>query len=96
MKKKLFSIFTNKYLLTAVAFLVWMVYFDQNDWFSQKERKQQLRATKDNITYLNAEIDRMEKEHMAMVTDPQKVEQFARENFRMKRDNEDLYVIEKK
>lgn len=93
--KKVFAALTNKYLITVVAFLVWMVYFDQNDWFSQQERKQQLKATKDNITYLNAEIARMEKEHADMVTDPQKLEQFARENFRMKRDNEDLYVIEK-
>lgn len=93
--KKVFAALTNKYLITVVAFLVWMVYFDQNDWFSQQERKQQLKATKDNISYLNEEIDRMEKEHSDMVTNPEKLEQFARENFRMKRDNEDLYVIEK-
>ncbi|MBA3829776.1 MAG: septum formation initiator family protein [Taibaiella sp.] len=94
--KKVYHVLTNKFLLTGVAFLVWMAYFDQNDWVLQKERKKELQATRDNITYLNTEVARMEKENMAMRTNPAKLEQYARETFRMKRDNEDLYIIEKK
>ena len=94
--KKTVRILVNKYLLTAVAFMAWMVYFDQNDWFSMRERKKELKAAKDNVAYLNKEIAHMETEHADLVTKPEKLEQYARENFRMKRDNEDLYVIEKK
>lgn len=61
-----------------------------------QQRKKELKGVNDNIAYLNTEVARMEKEHTDLVTNPQKLEQFARENFRMKRDNEDLYVIEKK
>lgn len=93
--KPYLKILGNKYLLTAVAFTVWMMYFDQNDYFSMRERKQELQGVKDNITYLNTEIAQMEKEHAAMISDPATLEKYAREHYYMKKDNEDLYVIEK-
>lgn len=37
----------------------------------------------------------MEHETVALRSDPQKLEQFAREHYNMKRDNEDLYIIDK-
>ncbi len=92
--KKVFRIVTNKFLLTGVAFAVWMVFFDQNNWSSQKARRQQLANTEQNITYLNEEIVRMEKEHYDLTHDPEKLERYARERYKMKRDNEDLYIVE--
>ncbi|MBN8671621.1 MAG: septum formation initiator family protein [Chitinophagales bacterium] len=93
--KKVLGIFTNKFVLTAVAFGVWMFFFDQNDFRSMQQRKQELQSTKDNIAYLNNEIARMEKDHEEMIGNPQRLEQYAREQYLMKRDNEDVYVIEK-
>lgn len=93
--KKALKIATNKFLLTGIAFLAWMIYFDQNDYFSQQNRRKDLQDVKNNIAYLNAEIANMEKEHEAMVSDPYKLEKYARENYRMKRDNEDVYIIKK-
>ncbi len=93
--KKVLSIVTNKFVLTALAFGVWMFFFDQNDFRSMQQRKQELQRTKDNIAYLNNEIARMEKDHEEMVGNPQRLEQYAREQYLMKRDNEDVYVIEK-
>ena len=61
--KKVLSIVTNKFVLTALAFGVWMFFFDQNDFRSMQQRKQELQSTKDNIAYLNNEIARMEKDH---------------------------------
>lgn len=93
--KKVLSIVTNKFVLTALAFAVWMFFFDQNDFRSMQQRKQELQDTKDNIAYLNKEIAGMEKDHEEMVGNPQRLEQYAREQYLMKRDNEDVYVIEK-
>ncbi|HLO70894.1 MAG TPA: septum formation initiator family protein [Flavipsychrobacter sp.] len=93
--KKVLSIVTNKFVLTALAFGVWMFFFDQNDFRSMQQRKQELQSTKDNIAYLNNEIARMEKDHEEMIGNPQRLEQYAREQYLMKRDNEDVYVIEK-
>lgn len=91
---KLFRIILNKYLITAAAFAAWMFFFDQNDYFTQRERLRQLKEIEGDISYLKHEIESMEQAYQAMQQDPRKLEQFARERYRMKRDNEDVYVIE--
>lgn len=92
---KALKIATNKYLLTTVAFLAWTIYFDQNDWISLRQRQRELNDVKSNIAYLNTEIDRMNKERTDLLNDPRKLEQYARERYRMKHDGEDVYVIDK-
>lgn len=94
--KKVVQVLTNKFLLTAMVFGVWMMWFDQNDFGSQRDRAAALQDTKDNIAYLEEEIAQMEKEHEDLTTNPQKLEQYAREQYKMKRDNEDVFVIERK
>ena len=93
---KLVRILLNKYLLTTLAFLLLMLFFDQNDWISQKARKKDLKEVNDNINYLNREIGRMDTEYAAIRTDPKALEKYAREHYRMKKDSEDLYIIEQK
>ena len=93
--KKAVKVLANKYFLTAIAFIVWTVFFDQNDWMTLQQRQKELNNLKGNITYLNTEIDRMNKERNDLMTDPHRLEQYAREHYRMKHDGEDIYVIEK-
>ena len=94
--KKVTRILTNKFLLTAMIFGAWMMWFDQNDFGSQRDRAKALKDTKTNIEYLQNEIAMMEQEHYELTNDPQRLEQYAREEYKMKRDNEDIYVIDKK
>ncbi len=94
--KKVFNFFTNKYLLTSVAFVVWMTFFDQNDWMTQKDTQKQLQEVKDHIGFLTAKTEEMEQDLKLLQTNPERLEKYAREHYRMKRDNEDLYVIERK
>lgn len=93
--KKVFKVLANKYLLVGVAFVAWTVFFDQNDWMTLQQRQKELNGIKGNISYLNTEIDRMNKEKNDLLTNPAKLEKYARENYRMKHDGEDVYVIEK-
>ena len=86
----------NKYFLTAVAFAVFIVFFDQNDWFSQRARKKDLNDVKENINFLQRQIDTLDNQYAAIRTNPQALEKYAREHYRMKRDSEDLYIVEKK
>ena len=92
--KTLIRILTNKFLITGVAFAVWMIWFDQNNWTAQEERNKEIRETERKISYLNSEIARMEHEYHELKNNPRRLEQFAREQYRMKRDNEDVYIIE--
>ena len=92
--KKVLKIVANKYFITTFAFLLWILYFDQNDWFTLRQRQKDLDGIKTNITYLNSQITQMAQERDALLTDRAKLERYARENYRMKHDNEDVYVID--
>jgi len=92
--KKVLRIATNKYLLISILFVVWVGYFDRNDWFTQQRRQQELEDTRNNITYLRSEIADMKKQRDGIKNDPAVLEKFARENYHLKKDNEDIYVFE--
>ncbi len=92
--KILLRIVTNKFLITGVAFAVWMIYFDQNNWTAQEDRNREIRETERKITYLTSEIERMEREYALLQNSPEYLERYAREAYRLKRDNEDVYIIE--
>ena len=83
-----------KYVVTALAFVVWVGYFDHNDWYTQKARENELQEVDDNLAYLRSEIKRMRAEKNGIENDPKVLEKFARENYHMKRPNEDVYVFE--
>ena len=93
--KKVLKVLSDKYLLLGAAFLLWTAFFDQNDWITLRQRQKELNGIKGNIAYLNTEIARMAKERDELLHNPAKLEQYARENFRMKHEGEDVYVIEK-
>ena len=85
---------TNKFLIATAAFAVWMIFFDQNDLASIRERRAKLEDTKDHIIRLTREIEQMDSTRIARQRDPHALETYAREQYRMKRDGEDLYVVE--
>jgi cell division protein FtsB len=93
--RKILRILSNKFLITGAAFAAWMVFFDQNNWTAQEARKKDLRETERGIAYLNQQITAMEKEHYELVNNPERLEQYARERYKMKKDNEDIYIIGK-
>ena len=93
---KLLRIIFNKYVLTTVAFLGLIIFFDQNDIMGQRQRQKELQDIRRNISFLKEEIARMDKDYRALTTDPEELERYAREHYRMKRDSEDVYIVEKK
>lgn len=91
--KNILRLFTNKYLITAILFLLLMIFFDQNDWFTQHARVKELEETQAKIDHLNTEIDRMDKSLNDINSSNAKVEEYAREKYHEKRDGEDVYLI---
>jgi len=83
----------NKYLLTGVAFLVWMFFFDKNDFFSQYERASHSNELSKNESHQSQLITDTHKELGFLKTSAQTIEKYARENYMMKKDNEDLFII---
>ncbi|MGN6194579.1 MAG: FtsB family cell division protein [Ginsengibacter sp.] len=91
--KKLKKIFSNKYLITGIAFAVWMMFFDRNDLPLQIRRILDLNKLKQNEKNMALQISNTKKELDLLKTNPETLEKYAREKYLMKKDNEDLYII---
>jgi hypothetical protein len=91
--KKILSVFFNKYLLTTIAFIVWMVFFDSNNLITRNK----LQATLDSLNqvkhYYIQEISQDSAMYQGLLRDSNQLERFAREKYLMKRDHEDLYLV---
>jgi cell division protein DivIC len=88
------SFLRNKYLLALTAFGVWMLFFDKNDFFAQLDRKKELKDLQESKGYFLQQIAEERKFSEELKNNPAAIEKFAREQYKMKRDNEDLYLIQ--
>jgi cell division protein FtsB len=86
----------NKYTLSVVAFGVWMLFFDRYDMITQYRLKQQLRRLETEKRYYEAQLEEVNALRDKLFSNKKELEKFARENYFMKRDNEDVFVIEEK
>lgn len=76
-----------------MLFAALMLFFDQNDFFSQKAKERELEETENKILHLQNEIGRMEQELHDLNTSDWELEKYAREKYYEKRDGEDVYII---
>ena len=78
-----------------MAFVVWMIFFDKNDLFSQYQYHQQLTKLKQERDFYIKQTGDINKDLDELNSNPAKLEKFAREKYLMKKDNEDVFVIVK-
>ncbi len=83
----------NKFFLATIVFIVWMLFFDRNDIFTQYSRRQDLNDIKKSSIYFSQQIDAERKFANELKNDPTAIEKLAREKYLMKRDNEELFLI---
>ena len=85
----------SKYLITSIAFIVWMLFFDSDDVTLQLKRVKELKQLQQSEKNMNQRIADTKKELELLRTNPSTLEKYAREKYLMKKDNEDLYIIVK-
>ncbi len=83
----------NKYLITGLCFIAWMLFMDRNDLPTQWKRAQELRTLQQSEKNMDKQISDTKQELELLKTNPSTLEKYAREKYMMKRDNEDLYII---
>lgn len=85
--------FNNKYFYTGLAFVIWMIFFDQESFIEQYKLSQTLNGLKNQKTFYLEEISKNENAIEVLETDSSALEKLAREKYYMKRDNEEIFVI---
>ncbi|MGB0185399.1 MAG: FtsB family cell division protein [Flavobacteriaceae bacterium] len=91
--KKVLSPFRNIFLLVTIIFIIWMLFFDANSWLMHKELNKEIDALNTKKEFYEREINTDEKEIKVLQTD-NGIEKYAREEYNMKKENEDIYIIE--
>lgn len=89
----LFRILRNKYFLTVTGVVVWLLFFDKNDVFTQYELIDRCRKLNKEKAYYMAEIENNKSSLRELRTNPKSLETFSREKYLMKKDNEDVFVF---
>lgn len=89
----LLKILKNKYILSLIVFAIWISFFDRNDLFTQLGRKQELKKLEGSAAFYQAEIANTKKDLMDLNNKPAILEKFAREKFFLKRQGEDIFII---
>lgn len=83
----------NKYLIAFAAFCVVVLFLDKNDFFTQLERRKELKNLQQSKKHYTTEIATERKELEALKNNPATLEKYAREKYFMKRDNEEVFII---
>ena len=86
----------NKYFLSAGAFIAWMLFFDPKDVFTQSQHQRELKELQVSKAWYQMEIKKEAIEIEQLRTNPATIEKYARENYLMKRENEDIFLIPEK
>ena len=94
-ENKYFKFFTNLYVMTSLLFLFWMLFMDTNSMIFHKELNNEIRDLTEQRNKLKIEIEK-DKKLIKDLYDIDNYEKFARENFYMKKDDEEIYIIEYK
>jgi cell division protein DivIC len=90
----IFHFISNKYVIAIVVFAVLMLFVDRNDMFVQRQRTKQLNDLLASKKFYQDEIEKTKKTLSNLRDNPAALEKYARENYLMKKDNEDLFIVD--
>lgn len=90
---KIPALFRNKYILTILLFLIWIVLLDSNNLVARFREMRELNKLKNDREYYIIKIREESRKLQELKTDNRNLEKFAREQYRMKKPDEDLYIV---
>lgn len=88
------SFLRTKYFITLTGFVVWISFFDHNDLLTQMERKNDLKELQQSKAYYQKQIAENKKFSKDLQFNASAIEKYAREKYLMKKENEDLFIIQ--
>lgn len=93
MLKRIPKVFRNFYFIVSTLFLVWMLFFDSNDFITQYKMRRELSDKEETKQHYLDKIAEVQKDRKELLSEPELLEKFAREKYLMKRPNEDVFII---
>ena len=91
--KRLSKAAGTKYFIVLAIAGVWMFTFDRYNLISQKKVDDQMTQYLNDIEYYKASIKELNYETARLFSDEEALEQYVRENYYMKKANEDIFDV---
>ena len=92
MKATLWRLVKNKYLISSVLLLFYILLLHDTDVFSLQKRKEKVENLTQEISHCRIQIKDL-KSSLEELEDVKSLEKFAREKYYFKKKSEDLYVL---
>ena len=83
----------NRYALVLLGFIIWILFLDNYSYLEHRVLNKEINELEDNIDYYKTEI-KNDSIRIKKLKNPDQIEKYAREKYYMKRENEDIYIIE--
>ena len=80
-------------MLVLLAFIFWMLFLDSNSWLIHHELNSEIDDLNKNKEYYLNQINN-DKAIIEKLNDSLELEKFARQEYYMKRENEEIFIIE--
>ena len=80
-------------LIVLFAFIIWMFFFDENSYLTHRELNKEIDKLESTTEYYKKEISK-DKKMISDLNNPKSLEKFAREEYKMKKKNEAIFLIE--
>jgi cell division protein FtsB len=92
-KNPFFKILTNVFVIILIPFIIWMLFFDDNSYLAHRKYNNEIEDLESTISFYSKKIAE-DKAIIKKLQDSLQLERFAREKYLMKKENEDVYIIE--
>ncbi len=92
-KNFFFKLITNIFVMILIPFIIWMLFFDENSYLVHRKFDKEIEDLENTISFYKKKI-KNDKETIKKLKDSLELERFAREKYLMKKENEDIYIIE--
>ena len=83
----------SKYTLVTAFFIIWMLFLDNYSYLDHRILNAEIDELEDNKEYYQQEIAK-DQQSIKNLNNPGQTEKYAREKYYMKKDSEDIYIIE--
>ncbi len=90
---KILKSIANKYLIALAGFVVWIMFFDENNLRKHQQNLKELALLESQVDFYKQKIEADKRKLYELQTNDENLEKFAREQFLMKRADEDIFVI---
>jgi len=96
LNNNILKILKNKWIVTSILFVIWIVFFDENSIVSHQKNKRRLFELKQQEEYYKERIEADKQKLVDIEAGEEKLEKFAREQYFMSKPDEDVFVIVEK